>query len=564
MELSHFGAKVIYPPSIQPAMDKKIPLRILNTFHPEFEGTVIGRKSPSPFLVRGISSIDDIALLLVEGGGMFGVVGFASRLFAVLARNRINVILISQASSEHSICLAVDPHAVKTAKKVIEEEFSVELETNKLEPVVVECHASIVAVVGENMRHVPGISGRLFQALGKNGVNVLAIAQGSSELNISVVIPKTDVSKALNALHDAFFLSGAKTVNLFVLGTGLIGGTLLRQLLAQKETLLRSNALDVRVVALGNVDRMLFNRNGIPLGTWRDALEISPEPIDLKAFVHRMKTMNLPNSVFVDCTGSDDVVGYYEEILKESISIVTPNKIANSGPYARYRILRDAALKHGVKFLYETNVGAGLPVINTLNDLTASGDTIFKIEAVLSGTLSFIFNSFGQDKPFSQVVREAKAKGLSEPDPRDDLSGRDVARKLLILARETGLALEPDDVRIEPILPERCRKAPSIQAFFSELAKEDTAFEARRRAAETVGKVLRYIATLESGSAFVSLAEVDSDNPFYHLSGSDNMIVFTTDRYRERPLVVKGPGAGAEVTAAGVFADILRIANFLA
>jgi bifunctional aspartokinase / homoserine dehydrogenase 1 len=563
MELSHFGARVIYPPSIQPAMEKRIPLRILNSFRPDFEGTVVGKRSSSPSPVRGISSMDNIALLLVEGGGMFGLVGFAGRLFGVLARNRINVILISQASSEHSICLAVDGHEAKDAQRVIEGEFAAEFASKKLEPVALEAHASIVAVVGENMRRVPGVSGRLFQALGRNGVNVLAIAQGSSELNISVVVPRADASKAMNALHDAFFLSGAKTVNLFLLGTGLIGGTLLRQLLAQREALLRSAALDLRVVALGDIHRMTFNRNGIALGGWREALEASTERIDLKAFVHRMKTLNLPNSVFVDCTGSADIVAHYEDALDHSISIVTPNKIANSGPYARYRKLRDAARKHGVKFLYETNVGAGLPVISTLNDLTSSGDTVLKIEAVLSGTLSFIFNSFDADCSFSRAVAEARARGLSEPDPRDDLSGLDVARKLLILGRETGLELEPKDVRVEAILPERCRKAPSIAAFFAALEEEDGAFEARRKAAEAGGNRLRYIGTIENGGASVALVEVGPEHPFYHLSGSDNMIVFTTERYRERPLVIKGPGAGAEVTAAGVFADILRIANSL-
>jgi aspartokinase/homoserine dehydrogenase 1 len=563
MELSHFGAKVIYPPSIQPAMDANIPLRILNSFNPEFEGTVIGKKSPSSYLIRGISSIDDIALLLVEGGGMFGVVGFAGRLFGALAKNRINVILISQASSEHSICLAVDPASAKAAKRVIEEEFALEIGLKKIEPVAIEGHSSIIAVVGENMKHVPGISGRLFQSLGKNGVNVLAIAQGSSELNISVVVPKADEAKSLNALHDAFFLSGAKTVNLFVLGTGLIGGTLLRQMKSQRETLAKTSALELRLIGLGNIDKMLFDKNGIPIGEWNERLGTSPDAADVKRFVHHMKQLNLPNSIFLDCTGIGETVEHYEEILGSSISIVTPNKIANSGPYSRYLKLREAAFRHGVKFLYETNVGAGLPVINTLNDLLSSGDTILKIEAVLSGTLSYIFNSFGGGKSFSRTVREAKAMGLSEPDPRDDLSGLDVARKLLILGRETGLPIEPEDVELENILPEACRKASSVEAFFAELEKADGAFEARRKSAEEKGKILRYIGLIQNGKAGVSLVEVGKDHPFHHLSGSDNMIVFTTERYRERPLVIKGPGAGAEVTAAGVFADVLRIANSL-
>lgn len=562
MELSHFGAKVIYPPTIQPAMEKRIPLRILNSFQPEFEGTFIGKKIPSPYQIRGISSIHEVALVLVEGGGMFGAVGFAGRLFNALAKNQINVILISQASSEHSICFAVDPHQAKRTKKVIEEEFKTEFETKKLEPVTIDPHAAIVAVVGENMRHTPGIAGRLFQALGKNGINVLAIAQGSSELNISVVISKHDVAKAMNALHDAFFLSGTKTIHLFLLGTGLIGSTLLKQLHTQYPVLIKENALDIRLIGLGNIDAMVFQEEGIPLDQWKEALR-SGEPMNVPKFVQQMKKMNLPNSIFVDCTGSSEVVNHYEEILNASISIVTPSKIANSGPYSQYQRLHNAANRHGVKFLYETNVGAGLPVINTLNDLIASGDTLLKIEAVLSGTLSYIFNTFTKEKPFSEIVRQASQMGLTEPDPRDDLSGLDVARKLLILAREAGHALEFEDIALEPVVPEAVNKKGSVEEFLKELKKYDPIFEKKLEEAERKNCLLRYVAILENGKAEVGLREISKEHPFSSLSGSDNMIVFTTERYRERPLVVKGPGAGAEVTAAGVFADILRIANFL-
>ncbi len=562
MELSHFGAKVIYPPSIQPAMERRIPLRILNSFQPEFEGTLIGKKLTSPYQIRGISSIHEVALILVEGGGMFGVVGFAARLFNALAKNQINVILISQASSEHSICFAVDPHQAKRTKKIIEEEFKIEFETKKLEPVTIDSQDAVIAVVGENMRHTPGISGRLFQALGKNGINVLAIAQGSSELNISVVIARHDVAKALNALHDAFFLSGTKTIHLFLLGTGLIGSTLLRQLHTQYPVLLKGNALDIRLMGLGNVDAMLFQNEGIPFDQWKDVLR-SGEPMDIRKFVHQMRKMNLPNSIFVDCTGSPEAVEHYEEIFNASISIVTPSKIANSGPYVQYQKLRNAASRHGVKFMYETNVGAGLPVINTLNDLIASGDTVLKIEAVLSGTLSYIFNTFTKGIPFSEIVRQACQMGLTEPDPRDDLSGLDVARKLLILAREAGHAFELEDIALEPVVPEALDKKGSVEEFLKILKRYDSIFEKKYEGAEKKNCLLRYVAVLENGKAEVGLREIPQVHPFSSLSGSDNMIVFTTDRYRERPLVVKGPGAGAEVTAAGVFADILRIANFL-
>ncbi|HEX9934011.1 MAG TPA: bifunctional aspartate kinase/homoserine dehydrogenase I, partial [bacterium] len=562
MELSHFGAKVVYPLALQPTSSLSIPIKVKNTFHPEFKGTVVGKKTPSAFLITGISSIDQIALLRVEGSGLIGVAGISARLFNALAKNRISVILISQASSEHSICLAVTPQAAESAQEAIEEEFRLEIQAGQVDPVVIERNLSIVAVVGENMRKTPGISGRLFQALGKNGVNVVAIAQGSSELNISVVIPQSDESKALNALHEAFFLSQTKTLNLYLLGTGLIGGTLLKQMQRQGKILPRTSDLEIKLIGLGNVDKMVFTEEGIPLAAWRNALE-KGGPIHLNRFVDKLKELNLPNSVFVDCTGSGDVVGLYEDIFRANISVVTPNKIANSGRYALYKQLKDCATRHGVKFLYETNVGAGLPVINTLNDLLASGDRILKIEAVLSGTLSYIFNTVSKEKSFSDVVMEARTRGLSEPDPRTDLTGLDVARKILILSREIGLTLEPEDVVLEPILSEACIKAEDLDAFFKQLEHEDAAFERKRAAVERKNQRLRYVATLENGKAFVSLKTVDPEEPFYSLSGSDNMIVFTTERYRDRPLVVKGPGAGAEVTAAGVFADILRIANYL-
>lgn len=562
MELSHFGTKLIFPPAMIPAAMHNIPIYIRNILNPEFRGTIIGKSASSHIPIRGISSIDQIALLRVQGSGMMGVVGIANRLFGALAKNAINVILITQASSEHSICFAVAPKQSAEAQEAIENEFAMEIETGRMDPIILEKQFSIVAIVGDNMRQTPGIASRMFQALGKNGVNIRAIAQGSSELNISVVIAQEDEAKALNALHEAFFLSDTKSLNIFLLGTGLIGSTLLSQMKNQQKKLYTENALDIRMIGIGDIDHMILDSKAISLAQWKDQLQHGP-PMDLNEFINQMLSMNLPNTVFVDCTGSPNIVEHYERILDASISIVTPNKIANSGPYARYKRLRDKTIQKGVKFLYETNVGAGLPVISTLNDLICAGDHIVKIEAVLSGTLSYIFNSFIGDKKFSTIVKEAKAKGLSEPDPREDLNGLDVARKILILSRETGLPLEPEQIQVESILPEPCRKAKTVDDFFKELENNDSYFSKRRDDAAKEKQVLRFIATLEHEQVTVGLKGVDAKHPFYSLTGSDNMIVFTTERYQELPLVIKGPGAGAEVTAAGVFADIIRIANYL-
>ena len=563
LELSHFGARIIRPQAMHPAIRAGIPVCIRNIHDQNYVGTRIDKAVESAFLVKGISSIDEIALLRIQGSGLMGVVGISNRLFGALTGQEINVILITQASSEHSICIAVCPESADLARDAIEAEFDMEISAGAMEPVVVERNRSIVAIVGENMRSTPGISARLFEALGKNGINVIAIAQGSSERNISVVIDRADESKALNALHDAFFLSDLKTIHLFVLGTGLIGGTLLNQIKDHTRQLQDQSALEIRVAGIGNIDGMVFQVEGLEVSDWQSCIEKSGQKMNLDMFVRSMLELNLPNSVFVDATGIETIVDYYEEILGSAISIVTPNKIANSGPFSRYQKLRECTATHGVKFLYETNVGAGLPVLSTLNDLMSSGDRIRKIEAVLSGTLSYIFNTFTGDRPFSEIVREARDKGLSEPDPRDDLNGLDVARKILILARNSGMTLEPNDVEVENIMSEECRKAPTVDAFLRALEASDPDMENRRVEAESKNAVLRYIASLENGKAFVKLQEVDSSHPFYHLSGSDNMIVFTTDRYQERPLVIKGPGAGAEVTAAGVFADIIRIANYL-
>lgn len=564
MEMSHFGAKVIYPPTLQPAFSQHIPLRIKNTFRPEFEGTLITETTGHEDLpIKGISSIREVALLTLSGSGMVGVPGVSSRLFGALARHRISVILITQASSEHSITFALAPAEAEEARRLIEEEFAGEMAQGKIDPVSVEKDLSVIAMIGENMRNTPGIAGTMFTALGKNGINVAAIAQGSSELNLSAVIPQRDLSKALNALHEAFFLSDQKTLNLYLLGVGLIGGTLIGQIRRQAEYLLAQYSLKINVVGMANTRKMVFDEAGLDLSLPKEELLANGKPSDLEEFIRQIHRFNLPNSVLVDCTSSQQVIPFYERILDSSISIVTPNKLANSGAWQDYLRLQQAARRRRVRFLYETNVGAGLPVIGPLNDLKISGDRIIRIDGVLSGTLSFIFNTFRPGTRFSEVVRQAQEKGYTEPDPRDDLSCMDVARKILILAREAGYALELADIRIEPVLPASCLQAANIPDFYRTLEAEDAYFEGMLQKAEAEQKVLRCIASLEDGQATIRLQAVDAQHPFYQLSGSDNVVAFTTDRYLERPLVIKGPGAGAEVTAAGVFAEIISIRNYL-
>jgi len=564
MEMSHFGAKVIYPPTLQPALAKNIPLYIKNTFNPDFAGTLVsGKADPNGKAVKGISSINHIALITLQGSGLFGVPGVAARLFGALANAHINVILITQGSSEHSISFAIAPNKSAKAQQVIEKEFEYEMQLGIVEPLKVEQELSTVAIIGERMRYQPGVAGRLFQALGKNGINIVAIAQGSSELNISVVINKSDENKALNALHEAFFLSDTTELHLFMIGVGLIGSTLLKQIKKQNKFLKNERSIEVKVVGLANSKKMLFDESGIDLDNWKEDLLAAEETMDLHAFTSRMKELNLSNAIFVDNTANEAVTEYYENILDASISISTPNKIATSSAYLKYQRLKAIARKRGVQFAYETNVGAGLPVISTLNDLITSGDSILKIEGVLSGSLSYIFNNFKPGTRFSDIVKEAKARGLTEPDPREDLNGQDVKRKLIILARETGLTIEPEEVTVVNPLPLACQEADSIEDFLLTLEQEDAYFAQLVQAAADDNKVLRMCATLDGRKALVELKEVGPEHPFYTLDGSDNMIVFTTDRYLNRPLVVRGPGAGAEVTAAGVFAEILQIGNFL-
>ncbi|MCW8312731.1 bifunctional aspartate kinase/homoserine dehydrogenase I [Sphingobacterium sp. InxBP1] len=560
MELSYFGAKVIYPPTMIPAFLKKIPIVIRNTFEPDFSGTVIQFDSGKTSLpIKGISSISDISVINLSGSGMIGKSGFSGRLFTLLAREQINVVLITQSSSEHSITFAVNPADAKRAIQLIEIEFELEIQANKLVIPAVEENLSVLAIVGENMKRTPGMSGRLFAALGRNGINVRAIAQGSSEYNISVIIGKEDLAKALNAVHDAFFAELKKTLHVFNIGTGNIGATLFKQLEEQHDFLLDKNDIEIKVVGISNSRKMLFNTEGVNLSSWSAELENNGSEADLALFIEKMKALNLPNCVFIDNTASKLPATYYEDIFKANISIVTCNKIANSGKYAQYKTLRDTAHRHGVDFFYETNVGAGLPIVRVLKDLMLSGDRILKIEAILSGTISYIFNNFKDEASFYDVVKKAQELGYTEPDPRDDLGGIDFMRKMLILARDAGYAVEAEDVELGAILPEACLQADTVDAFYTELQNENAYFEAMKAKAAQEKKVIRYIGKLEGGKVSIGIEFVDENHPFYALSGSDNIISFTTERYKERPLVVKGPGAGAEVTAAGVFADLVNV-----
>ena len=513
----------------------------------------------SKFPIKGISSISDVSIINVSGSGMIGKTGFSGRLFTHLAREQINVILITQSSSEHSITFAVHPNDAKKAIQLISSEFELELEASKLILPEIEEDLSVLAIVGENMKKTPGISGKLFHALGRNGINVRAIAQGSSEFNISVIISKNDLAKALNSVHDAFFAELKKTLNVFTLGTGNIGTTMFRQLEDQHHFLLENNDLEIKVIGTSNSRKMIFNENGIDLKDWKNNLEENGEIADLTNFIERMKKMNLPNCVFIDNTASKLPSTYYNDIFKSNISVVTCNKIANSAAYSQYKQLHETARKHGVDFLYETNVGAGLPIVRVLKDLMMSGDRLLKIEAILSGTISYIFNNFIDEASFYDVVKEAQKLGYTEPDPRDDLSGVDFMRKMLILARDAGYQLESSDVNLGNILPKECLDASSVDNFYEELLKAEPYFKSLKEKAKSENKVIRYIGKLENGQVEISLQMVDQNHPFYALSGSDNIISFTTERYKERPLVVKGPGAGAEVTAGGVFADLVNI-----
>ncbi len=562
MELSHFGAKVIYPPTIQPALDKEIPIYVKNTFAPTDAGTTISNKDiNSSVIVKGISSIDEVALCTLSGSGMIAVPNFSYRLFRALSQNDVNVIMITQASSEHTITVAISLVDAERAKQAIEEEFSYEIENRKVNPLHVETNLSIVALVGSRMKRQVGISAKLFETLSYNGVNVRAIAQGSTELNISVVIDKKNLKKGLNSIHESFFLSDLKKINLFMVGSGNVGQVFLNQVKAQQEYLAKHHHLDLIVAGLSNSRKMLFNEEGIQLDTWKDELNKSELAMTLEGFIEQMKELNLRNTVFIDCTASDAIPPFYEQILMESISIVTPNKIACSSSQENYENLIQKAKRYKSRFLFETNVGAGLPVINTLNDLIKSGDRVHKIQAVLSGTLNFIFNNYDGTQKFSDVVRAAQEAGFTEPDPRIDLSGVDVMRKILILARESGYKMELSDIDGTPFVPKECMEADSVDAFLAKLDEFDEVFQKMYNEAASQNKRIKYVATFDQGKAKAGLESFSFEHPFYELQGKDNIVLYFTDRYPEQPLVVKGAGAGADVTASGIFADVMRIAS---
>ncbi|MDQ6889565.1 MAG: bifunctional aspartate kinase/homoserine dehydrogenase I [Bacteroidota bacterium] len=559
MELSHFGAKVIYPPTIQPVMNKGIPVSIKNTFSPADSGTLIHNNiDKTGNTIRGISSMGNLALLSLEGSGMVGIPGFSKRLFESLSGEKINVILITQSSSEHSICVGIDEVNAARAKEVIDNAFEHEIETKKVEKLIVEKDISIVALVGDNMKSHPGISGKMFGVLGRNGVNVRAIAQGSSERNISAVIATRDVKKAINVLHEEFFETAYKQVNLFISGTGNVGSKLLAQLQQQQQYLLDHLRLQVRIAGIANSRKMLFTDEGVNLSNWKELLQ-EAEPMNMTDMISIIKKKNLRNSVFIDVTANNDVAEIYPYFLQKSISVVACNKVACSSSFEYYKKLKDLAREFNAMFLFETNVGAGLPVIGTLNDLLRSGDKINRIEAVLSGTLNFVFNNYNGGKSFAKVVKQAQDEGYTEPDPRLDLSGLDVMRKIMILARETGDKLEMEDITNKSFMPESCMQG-NVASFYSEMEKHEDHFLQLVTKANKEGKKLKFVAKYENGKASVGLQHIDPQHDFYHLYGKDNAVLFYTNRYTEQPLVVKGAGAGAEVTASGVFADIIRAA----
>ncbi|MBX7171988.1 MAG: bifunctional aspartate kinase/homoserine dehydrogenase I [Pyrinomonadaceae bacterium] len=555
MELSHFGAKVIYPPTIQPVMKKGIAVWVKNTFAPDDYGTLIESESKEQNdIIRGISSIDKICLLNLEGSGMIGIPGFSKRLFYSLSKAKINVILITQSSSEHSICVAVDEKSAELAKSVVDAEFEREIELGKIEPLRVETGLSILAIVGDNMKSHSGIAGKMFATLGHNGINIRAIAQGSSERNISAIVETKDVRKAINVLHEDFFSDGKKQINLFIAGVGTVGSRLLAQIKQQADYISENLNLNLNVVGLANSKGLHFEETGINLDDWKNAIQNSEKTNQIAETIIEK---NLRNSIFVDVTANSELVEIYPTLLEKSISIVACNKVAASSNFKKYKQLKDLAREYNTNFLFETNVGAGLPIINTLNDLTSSGDKINRIEAVLSGTLQFVFNNYDGSRSFSEVVRQAQNEGYTEPDPRLDLSGTDVARKILILAREAGYKLEMEEIEKVSFLPESCLQG-TVEDFYDEMSKHEAHFKAMLDEAKSKNLILKYIATFDNGKASVGLQSIDSTHNFANLSGKDNAVLFYTNRYSEQPLVVKGAGAGADVTAAGVFADIIR------
>jgi bifunctional aspartokinase / homoserine dehydrogenase 1 len=563
MELSHFGAKVIFPPTLQPLVEKEIPILIKNTFDAAAQGTKINKKVTSEggngTVVKGVSHIENVALINLEGSGMIGIPGFSKRLFECLSKKKINIIMITQASSEHSICIGLRSEDAKDAKKAIDTEFEFEISLSRVEPALVEMNMTNIAVVGDNMKKHQGISGKLFSSLGSNNINIRAIAQGASERNISIIIDERNTQKALNSIHECFFETQTKELNLFITGVGNVGGKLLEQINQQQAYLLEHLRLKVRVIALANSRKMLLSDVPLDLENWRELLDQSKQTSDRESFFNHIKSLNLRNSIFVDNTANEEIAGEYNRYLEHNIGVVTCNKIACASSLSNYKELKRTARKFGTPFLFETNVGAGLPVIDTLNNLIASGDVIHKIQAILSGSLNFIFNNFTSSTTFASIVQAAQKEGYTEPDPKIDLSGVDVARKILILARESGFEEELASIDNKSFLPQEVLDTKNNEAFFKALEKHESHFQTLLAKASEKNCRLKYVAQLENGKASVGLQEIDPSHDFYNLEGSDNIILFYTNRYKNQPLIVKGAGAGAEVTAGGIFGDIIRI-----
>lgn len=561
MELSHFGAKVLYPPTVQPVLNLNIPIHIKNTLEPESVGTIISNDETNSINpVKGISNISNISLLTLQGSGMVGIPGFSKRLFETLSQEKINVILITQASSEHSICLGIDDQDAEKAKLAIDTTFENEIAVHKIDPIIVENGLSIIALVGDNMKNHQGISGKMFSTLGKNNINIRAIAQGASEKNISAVILEKDVKKALNTLHEQFFESKTKQLNVFITGVGNVGERLVEQIKQQRKYLKENLKINLRVAGLSNSRTMIFNEEGIDLNSWKDQLA-KGEKATLEDFFENTKALNLRNSIFVDVTANAEVANLYANYLRQSIGVVACNKIACSSDLDNYKLLKRLSLKYNAPFLFETNVGAGLPIIDTLSNLIASGDKITSIQAVLSGSLNFVFNNFNDTTKFYDVVKQAAAEGYTEPDPRIDLSGVDVARKILILARESGVEMNLDNIHNTSFLSDSGLKSDSVDDFYKTLISDESHYQKLYTSAKAKNCQLKYVAQFNNGQASVGLEEIPQGHPFYNLEGKDNIVMFYTQRYPEQPMIIKGAGAGADVTASGLFADIIRIGN---
>ena len=561
MELSHFGAKVLYPPTVQPVLDLNIPIQIKNTLKPEDKGTIISNeKYIEASAAKGITNINNIALLTFQGNGMVGIPGFSKRLFETLSQEKINIILITQASSEHSICFAISESEATIAETAINQTFAYEIALHKIDPIIVELNLSIIALVGDNMKNHQGISGKMFSTLGKNNINIRAIAQGASERNISAVIAEKDVEKALNTIHERFFEDNIKQLNVFITGIGNVGEKLIDQIHQQNNYLKKNLKLDVRIIGLSNSKKMVFNPKGINLDNWAAKFHYADKS-SLNGFLEKIKELNLRNSIFVDVTANESVSKMYEHYLKNSIAVVACSKIACSSAYSNYKSLQDLALKYNTPFLYETNVGAGLPIINTLKNLVASGDKVTSIQAVLSGSLNFVFNNFSDRTNFHDTVKRAQFEGYTEPDPRIDLSGIDVARKILILARENGGTMEIESIENEPFLTKANLESDTVDDFYKTLKTDEAHFQKLYLDAKSKNCQLKYVAEFKNGKAKVGLREIPEGHPFHNLEGKDNIVMFYTERYPEQPLIVKGAGAGADVTASGLFADIIKIGS---